>query len=177
MTVSAHQALIKMTAAKSPHLSCWDPSTANMLLELERGSRATQPQVLDYHYLRSSLGQKPPGFQQDFTGNHLAHHTTLLQSLLAGHAKCFQTTTAQNNIFCLLQPPQGRRRRGRGLSQAGETHTVLAVVLRAHLCNITSIFLLSTTIMGCIRVGWRKEDCSNTRKMKRRWRTSVRTIL
>lgn len=183
VTVSAHQVLIIMTAAKSPHHSYRDPSTANKLLEEDRGSRTTQPQELGYHYLRRSLGQKPPGFQQDFTGFHMAHCITDLQSLLAGHDKGFRTTTVQNNTLLFtaasLASPQCRRSKGEDCPKRGK-HTlrqVLAVVLRAHLCHVTSIFLPSTAIMGCFRAGWRKEDCSKRRKMKTRWRTSVRTAL
>lgn len=130
VTVSAHQVLIIMTAAKSPHHSYRDPSTANKLLEEDRGSRTTQPQELGYHYLRRSLGQKPPGFQQDFTGFHMARCITHLHSLLAGHDKGFRTTTVLNNTLLFtaasLASPQCRRSKGEDCPKRGK-HTEASV--------------------------------------------------
>lgn len=147
---------------------------------MRRGSRVTQPQDLAYRYSKVTS-------RADFTRISLPDpmaHTTHFQSLLAGHAKCCKTTTTRNNHLlppaAFLASPQRRRRKGREDCPKQGEHTLrrgLAIIWTAHPCNSTSICLPSTAIMGCPRMGWREGDCSNRRKMKRRWRTTVRTTL
>lgn len=111
--------------ATSPHLSHKDPSTARMLLGEGRGSRATQPQQLGYHYLRLSLDRNLQDFSRISSGFHMAYRTTHLHTP-GWTCQVFKTTTAPNNplLFATasLASPQSRRKKGRGLSQAGESH-------------------------------------------------------
>lgn len=154
VTVSAHQALILMIAAKSPHLSYSHPSTANMLLEQAPG--LPSPRSWDISLFEGISRAETSRISAGF---HWLSRGMPVTAGWLGMPRVLKPLQLKTTFLCLLQPPWPFASAGGGRAEhcpKQGKHTprqVLAAVLRAHLCNITSICLPSTAIMGCFRVG------------------------